>query len=115
MGFVAWGNGITEKVPYSSATLFISNILIGTKGEILNYHRKLMLTFFEKLTWSPGVGHGLVVSLTPFGKIGTLICGENTNPLARYSLMAQGEQIHISSWPPVWPTRHSGSNGHGPT
>ncbi len=32
-----------------------------------------------------------------------LICGENTNPLARFALMAQGEQVHISSFPPVWP------------
>ncbi|KIV82388.1 hypothetical protein PV11_04506 [Exophiala sideris] len=107
--------GISEKVPYSSATLFNSNILIGTQGEILNHHRKLVPTFFEKLTWSPGDGHGLVVSPTPFGKIGNLVCGENTNPLARYSLMAQGEQIHISSWPPVWPTRHSTTQDHGPT
>jgi aliphatic nitrilase len=34
-----------------------------------------------------------------------LICGENTNPLARFTLMAQGEQLHIASYPPVWPTR----------
>ncbi|KAI1619641.1 nitrilase [Exophiala viscosa] len=107
--------GISEKVPYSSATLFNSNILIGSHGEILNHHQKLMPTFFEKLTWSPGDGHGLVVSPTPFGKIGNLICGENTNPLARYALMAQGEQIHISSWPPVWPTQHSTTQGQEPT
>lgn len=99
--------GISEKVRYSSATLFNSNVLIGTQGEILNHHRKLVPTFFEKLTWSPGDGHGLAVSDTSFGKIGNLICGENTNPLARYALMAQGEQIHISSWPPIWPTRAS--------
>src|SRR5262249_36574046 len=29
----------------------------------------------------------------------------NTNPLARFALMADGEQVHISSYPPVWPTR----------
>ena len=63
-----------------------------------------MPTFFEKLTWSPGDGHGLRIADTQFGKIGALICGENTNPLARYSLMAQGEQVHISTWPAVWPT-----------
>ena len=40
-----------------------------------------------------------------------LICGENTNPLARYALMAQGEQVHMSSYPPVWPTRPSKDNG----
>ena len=33
-----------------------------------------------------------------------LICGENTNPLARYTLMAQGEQVHMSTYPSVWPT-----------
>lgn len=97
--------GFSEKVRYSTATLFNSNILIGENGELLNHHRKLMPTFFEKLTWSPGDGYGLRVADTRFGKIGALICGENTNPLARYALMAQGEQIHISTWPAVWPTR----------
>jgi nitrilase len=97
--------GISEKARFSSATLWNSNVLIGSNGEILNHHRKLQATFFEKLTWSAGDGHGLRVSETEYGKIGTLICGENTNPLARYALMAQGEQIHISTWPSVWPTR----------
>lgn len=97
--------GFSERVRSSSATLFNSNIIIGRDGEILVHHRKLMPTFFEKLTWSPGDGYGLRVADTPFGKIGNLICGENTNPLARYALMAQGEQIHISTWPAVWPTR----------
>lgn len=97
--------GISEKVHYSAATLFNANILIGNGGELLVHHRKLMPTFFEKLTWAPGDGHGLRVAETEFGKIGALICGENTNPLARYALMAQGEQVHISTWPSVWPTR----------
>ncbi|OCT53679.1 nitrilase [Cladophialophora carrionii] len=97
--------GISEKVRYSSATLFNTNLIIGEDGEILVHHRKLMPTFYEKLTWSPGDGHGLRVADTKYGKIGALICGENTNPLARYSLMAQGEQVHISSWPAIWPTR----------
>ncbi|KAJ9623093.1 hypothetical protein H2203_006026 [Taxawa tesnikishii (nom. ined.)] len=97
--------GISERVRYSSATLFNSNLLIDASGTVVVHHRKLMPTFFEKLTWSPGDGHGLRVAETPVGKIGNLICGENTNPLARYALMAQGEQVHISSWPAIWPTR----------
>lgn len=97
--------GISEKARHSSATIFNSNIIIGNNGGVLVHHRKLMPTFFEKLTWSPGDGHGLRVAETSYGKIGNLICGENTNPLARYALMAQGEQIHISSWPAIWPTR----------
>ncbi|KAG8411865.1 hypothetical protein J3458_015160 [Metarhizium acridum] len=97
--------GFSEKVDFSSATLFNSNLFISSQGEPLIHHRKLVPTFFEKLTWAPGDGHGLRVAETPFGKIGNLICGENTNPLARYALMAQGEQIHISTWPAIWPTR----------
>ncbi|KID84896.1 nitrilase [Metarhizium guizhouense ARSEF 977] len=97
--------GFSEKVGFSSATLFNSNLFISSQGEVLIHHRKLVPTFFEKLTWAPGDGHGLRVAETPFGKIGNLICGENTNPLARYALMAQGEHIHISTWPAIWPTR----------
>ncbi|RMJ03546.1 hypothetical protein BHE90_013088 [Fusarium euwallaceae] len=103
--------GFSEKVHSSSATLFNSNLIIGDDGEVLVHHRKLMPTFFEKLTWAPGDGYGLRIADTPFGKIGNLICGENTNPLARYSLMAQGEQIHISTWPPIWPTRVQAATG----
>lgn len=99
--------GISEKANHSSATLYNSNLIIGANGEVLVHHRKLMPTFFEKLTWSPGDGYGLRVADTPFGKIGALICGENTNPLARYALMAMGEQVHISNWPAVWPTRRA--------
>lgn len=36
---------------------------------------------------------------TPYGAIGGLICGENTNSLARFALLAQHERIHIASWP----------------
>ncbi|OJJ84734.1 carbon-nitrogen hydrolase family protein [Aspergillus glaucus CBS 516.65] len=97
--------GISEKVHSSIATLYNSNMIIGSQGEVLVHHRKLVPTFFEKLTWSPGDGHGLRVADTSFGKIGNLICGENTNPLTRYALMAQGENVHISTWPAIWPTR----------
>ncbi|KAF5000055.1 hypothetical protein FGRMN_2066 [Fusarium graminum] len=97
--------GFSEKTRFSSATLYNSNIFIAESGNVLIHHRKLMPTFFEKLTWAPGDGHGLRVADTAHGKIGNLICGENTNPLARYTLMAQGENIHISTWPPIWPTR----------
>jgi nitrilase len=99
--------GFSEKSRHSNGCLYNSNLTIGAEGEVLVHHRKLVPTFFEKLTWSPGDGHGLRVANTPIGRIGTLICGENTNALARYSLIAQAEQVHISTWPAVWPTRTS--------
>jgi nitrilase len=97
--------GFSERSPHSNGCLYNSNLIIGKTGDVLVHHRKLVPTFFEKLTWSPGDGHGLRVANTKFGRIGALICGENTNPLARYSLIALAEQIHISSWPAIWPTR----------
>lgn len=103
--------GISERSPVSVGCLWNSNLLIGPQGEILNHHRKLMPTFYEKMIWAPGDGEGLRVNETAIGKIGMLICGENTNPLARYALMAQGEQVHVSSYPPVWPTRPSNQPG----
>jgi aliphatic nitrilase len=95
----------------SVGCLWNSNLLIGADGALLNHHRKLMPTFYEKLVWASGDGNGLRVNDTSVGKIGMLICGENTNPLARYSLIAQGEQVHVSSYPPVWPTRPSNQPG----
>ena len=103
--------GISERSPVSVGCLWNSNLLIGADGLLLNHHRKLMPTFYEKLIWASGDGAGLRVHDTPVGKIGMLICGENTNPLARYSLIAQGEQVHVSSYPPVWPTRPSNQPG----
>ncbi len=104
--------GFTEGTPVSVGCLWNSNVLIGDDGSILNHHRKLVPTFYEKLVWASGDGEGLRVSETALGRLGMLICGENTNPLARYTLMAQGEQVHISSYPPVYPTRPLGSDGN---
>jgi len=102
--------GISEDAPQSVGCLWNSNLLIDTDGSIINHHRKLVPTFYEKLVWANGDGSGLRVVDTAIGKIGALICGENTNPLARFSLMAQGEQIHISSYPPTWPTHEPSKN-----
>lgn len=103
--------GFSESTPVSVGCIWNSNVLIGDDGSILNHHRKLVPTFYEKMVWASGDGHGLRVSDTRIGKIGALICGENTNPLARYALAAQGEQIHVSCWPAIWPTRKPGTTG----
>ena len=104
--------GFNEGTADSVGCIWNSNVLIGEDGTILNHHRKLVPTFWEKLTWANGDGAGLRVCETRLGRIGVLICGENTNPLARYTLMAQGEQIHVSTYPPVWPTRDPRGGGN---
>jgi nitrilase len=103
--------GVSERSPVSVGCLWNTNLLIGADGTLLNHHRKLVPTFYEKLIWANGDGDGLRVCDTQVGKLGMLICGENTNPLARYALIAQGEQVHVSSYPPVWPTRQTNEPG----
>ncbi|HEY8450607.1 MAG TPA: carbon-nitrogen hydrolase family protein [Bacillota bacterium] len=97
--------GISERSDRSPGTLWNTNLLFGPDGELLGHHRKLVPTYAEKLVWSNGDGYGLRVCETDLGRIGVLICGENTNPLARFALLAQGEQVHISTWPGVWPAK----------
>jgi nitrilase len=102
--------GFSEVSTISSGCLWNSNILIGDDGSLLNHHRKIMPTFYEKLVWASGDGFGLKVCATSIGRIGSLICGENNNTLARYSMIAQGEQIHTASFPSVWPFRNPLNN-----
>jgi nitrilase len=118
--------GFSEKARWSEGTLWNSNVIIDEKGEVRVLHRKVVPTFYEKLSWGNGDGEGLrCVEVGVRGvdgqgevgkggaqagegkkvKIGALICGENTNPLARFAMMSQGQHVHVSSWPAVWPTR----------
>jgi nitrilase len=94
--------GVNEGTTASVGCLWNTNLLIGPDGRLLNHHRKIVPTYFEKLTWANGDGAGLRVVETPLGRIGTLICGENSNALARHTLMSQGEQVHIANYPAAW-------------
>jgi nitrilase/aliphatic nitrilase len=105
--------GVTEKSDYSMGAMWNTNLLFDREGKLLNKHRKIVPTWAEKLVWSFGDGSSLKVSDTEIGKIGALICGENTNTLARYSLLAQGEQINISTYPPCWPVSRAPAMGGG--
>jgi len=104
--------GITEKSPISMGTLWNTNLLFDRDGTLLNRHRKLVPTWAEKLTWANGDAAYLRPEQTDIGRLGTLICGENTNTLARFTLLAQGEQVHIATYPPVWPFQRPGADAH---
>jgi nitrilase len=99
--------GVTERSPVSMGALYNTNLLFGPDGRLLNRHRKLVPTWAEKLSWASGDASQLRPVETSIGRIGALICGENTNTLARYALLAQGEQVHVATYPPAWPFRRS--------
>ena len=89
--------GINEKGT-SFGEIYNTNLIIDNNGNLIGKHRKLVPTWAEKLTWTSGDGSSLKVYKTEIGPIGTLACGENTNTLARFALLAQGELIHIANY-----------------
>ena len=89
--------GINERGP-SFGEIYNTNLIIDNLGNLIGKHRKLVPTWAEKLTWSSGDGSSLKVYKTEIGPVGTLACGENTNTLARFALLAQGELIHVANY-----------------
>ncbi|MGO3741017.1 carbon-nitrogen hydrolase family protein [Kerstersia sp.] len=90
--------GVNERSRYGIGTIYNTIVTISDEGRILGRHRKLVPTWAEKLTWAPGDGSALRVHQTSVGPLGALACGENTNTLARFSLLAQGELVHVASY-----------------
>ena len=90
--------GVNERHPRSAATIYNSVLILGPDGSLLGVHRKLVPTWAEKLTWTGGDGSSLRTYDTTVGSLGVLACGENTNTLARFALLAQGETVHVANY-----------------
>ena len=80
-------------------SIYASLIYIDQFGIIQSIHRKLQPTYEERLTWSPGDGHGLRVHQLEDFTIGGLNCWENWMPLARAAMYGMGENLHVAVWP----------------
>ncbi|CAN5410994.1 carbon-nitrogen hydrolase family protein [soil metagenome] len=92
--------GILERpIDRGGKSVYASLVYIGKDGEIGSVHRKLMPTYDERMTWGTGDGNGLRVHELGEFTVGGLNCWENWMPLARTSLYAQGEDLHIAVWP----------------
>ncbi|WP_343589402.1 carbon-nitrogen hydrolase family protein [Paracidovorax wautersii] len=90
--------GVNERSRHGIGTIYNTVVTIADDGRILGRHRKLVPTWAEKLTWAPGDASALRVHRTSIGPLGALACGENTNTLARFALLAQGELVHVASY-----------------
>ena len=88
--------GVNER---DRGTLYNAQLIFDADGELRLKRRKISPTYHERLVWGQGDGLGLKVLDTAVGKLGALACWEHYNPLARYSLMAQHEQIHCAQFP----------------
>lgn len=78
---------------------YCSLVTINAKGEVVSVHRKLMPTYEERLSWATGDGHGLRTHRLGAFTLGALNCWENWMPLVRAAMYAQGEDLHVASWP----------------
>jgi aliphatic nitrilase len=88
--------GVNER---DGGTLYNTQLLFDADGSLLQRRRKLTPTYHEKILWGQGDASGLRAVDSAIGRIGQLACWEHYNPLFRYALIADGEQIHSAMWP----------------
>ncbi|MBB5330330.1 nitrilase-related carbon-nitrogen hydrolase [Tunturiibacter gelidoferens] len=88
--------GVNER---DGGTLFNTQLLFDADGTLIQRRRKISPAYHERLIWGQGDGSGLRAVDSAVGRIGQLACWEHYNPLARYALMADGEQIHSAMYP----------------
>ena len=88
--------GINER---DNGSLYNTQLIFDADGSCLLKRRKITPTYHERMVWGQGDGSGLQVCDTAVGRVGALACWEHYNPLARYSLMANHEQIHCAQFP----------------
>ncbi len=88
--------GVNER---DGGSLFNTQLLFDADGELIQRRRKITPTYHERMIWGQGDGSGLRAVDSAVGRIGQLACWEHYNPLARYALIADGEQIHSAMFP----------------
>ncbi|MCX8999724.1 Nit6803 family nitriliase [Rhizobiaceae bacterium BDR2-2] len=88
--------GVNER---DHGTLYNTQLVFDADGCLILRRRKITPTFHERMIWGQGDGSGLKVVESAVGRIGALACWEHYNPLARYALMAQHEEIHVAQFP----------------
>ncbi len=96
--------GVCEKLPQTIGTMFNTQVYIGPDGTLIRKHQKIMPTVGERLVHMGGYGDTFGAFSSEFGPMSGLICGENSNPLAIFALIAEGTRIHVMSWPNHFPT-----------
>ena len=88
--------GVNER---DGGTIYNTQLLFDADGTLIQRRRKITPTHYERMIWGQGDGSGLRAVDSKVGRIGQLACFEHNNPLARYAMMADGEQIHSAMYP----------------
>jgi len=88
--------GVNER---DHGSLYNTQVVFDADGRLLLKRRKITPTYHERMVWGQGDGAGLRAVDTRVGRVGALACWEHYNPLARYALMADHEEIHCAQFP----------------
>ncbi|KAF9772313.1 hypothetical protein IL306_009977 [Fusarium sp. DS 682] len=100
-------NSITVVLGFSENfhnTLYISQAIIDSDGQMLALRRKIKATHMERTIFGDASGDALTsVVDTRIGRVGALACWEHIQPLLKYYLYTHREQIHVAAWPPLYP------------
>ena len=88
--------GVNER---DHGSLYNTQLVFDADGELILKRRKITPTYHERMVWGQGDASGLKVVDSAVGRLGALACWEHYNPLARYALMAQHEEIHAAQFP----------------
>ena len=88
--------GLSER---DGGSLYIAQWIIGPDGETIAKRRKLKPTHAERTVFGEGDGSHLAVHDLDVGRLGALCCWEHLQPLSKYAMYAQNEQVHVAAWP----------------
>ncbi len=80
-------------------SLYMGQWIIDGQGQTVSQRRKLKPTHVERTIYGEGDGSDLSVHATELGRVGALCCWEHLQPLSKYAMYAQNEQVHIAAWP----------------
>ncbi|MEM8926328.1 MAG: carbon-nitrogen hydrolase family protein [Actinomycetota bacterium] len=94
--------GIAVSLGYSErdgGSLYMAQVVCGPSGDVVRSRRKLKPTHVERSVFGQGDGSDLAVDEFDYGRLGGLCCWEHLQPLSKYAMYAQNEDIHCAAWP----------------
>ena len=81
-------------------SLYMAQFGFSATGDVLFTRRKLKPTHVERALFGEGDGSDLYVGeVEGIGRLGALNCWEHLQPLTKFAMYSQGEQVHVASWP----------------
>jgi aliphatic nitrilase len=88
--------GVNER---DGGSLYNTQLIFDADGSLVLKRRKITPTYHERMVWGQGDGSGIRAVNTAVGRVGALACWEHYNPLARFALMEDREEIHCAQFP----------------